>query len=322
MTRCLVVQRIHPAGLAVLEAAGIDVVMPLDDTPEAVLRRMPMVSAAITRNKGLSTEAIAAATGLKVIGVHGTGTDAVPVAEATRRGIVVFNTPGRNDRSVAEHAIGLVLAVTKGIVAGDAAVRGGDPGFRDRVRLTEIEGLNLGIVGYGSIGRLTARLGAALGLSVTVWSRSVDDAELRALGFGRARTLHHLLAAADVVSLHLPLTPETRGLIGVAELGLMKPGAVIVNTARGALVDEAALASALTDGRIGGAGLDVFAAEPLPAGSPLLACPNLVLTPHLAGSASAALERTAIAVATDIVGVLQGQRPANVVNPSVYEALP
>jgi D-3-phosphoglycerate dehydrogenase len=299
MTRCLVVQRIHPAGLAVLEAAGIDVVMPLDDTPDAVLRRMPTVSAAITRNKGLSIEAIAAAPGLQVIGVHGTGTDAVPVAEATRRGIVVFNTPGRNDRSVAEHAIGLVLALTKGIVAGDAAVRRCDTGFRDRVRLTEIDGLNLGIVGFGSIGRLTARLGAALGLTVTVWSRSADEGELRALGFGRARHLRHLLAAADV-----------------------KPGAVIVNTARGALIDEAALAAALAEGRIAGAGLDVFAVEPLPAGSPLLSCPNLVLTPHLAGSATAALERTAIAVATDIVGVLQGRRPGHVVNPSGDEARP
>lgn len=318
MTLCLITQRIHEVGHARLRAAGIEILAAPSGDDATVRGLVGAADAVITRNNGLSAAAIAAAPRLRVIGVHGVGTDAVAVDEATRRGIVVVNTPGRNDRSVAEQALGLTFALAKATVHGDAAVRRGDGAFRDRVPLHELAGRTFGVVGFGTIGRLTARLARALGMRVVVWSRRLDPAAVAEEGVEGRPTLAALLAESDVVSLHLALTPETRGLIGAAELALMQPHALLVNTARGALVDEAALAAALSSGVIGGAGLDVFAVEPLPLSSPLLGAPNLVLAPHLAGSTIEALERTAIAVAEQVVAVLEGRRPDHVVNPAAY----
>jgi D-3-phosphoglycerate dehydrogenase len=314
MPRCLVVQEIHPAGLDILRAAGIGVVRPASDDPADVLPLVGDVDAAITRNRGLSAEAIGRARRLRVIGVHGTGTDAVPIDLASRRGILVFNTPGRNDRSVAEHALALLLALAKSVVAADGSVRAGDTGFRYRARPVELAGLTLGVAGFGRIGRLVADLAAGFGMEVLVWSRHVAPSEIVALGYRAAPGLDDLLAGSDAVSLHLSLTEETRGVIDAAALRRMRAGTFLVNTARGALIDEADLVAALRNGHLGGAALDVTVVEPLPPDSPLLGCPGLVLTPHLAGSTSAALERTAVAVATGVVEALSGRDPPHPVN--------
>lgn len=315
---CLIVQPIHRAGLDLLSSAGIrPIVAPASDRA-TILAAVPAAHAVITRNSGLAADAMAAAPRLKVIAVHGVGTDAVAMDSATAHGIAVVNTPDVNAPSVAEHALALTFALAKAIPAGDMATRTGDTEFKYRVRLTELAGARFGVVGFGAIGQATARLAKALGMSVSAFSRSQPDAAFAAAGVERAPDLDTLLRGCDVVSLHLPLVAATRGLIGARELALMKPGALLINTGRGGLVDEEALAAALANGRIAGAGLDAFASEPLPTTSPLVRLPNVILTPHVAGSTVQALERMALLAATQVIDVLAGRRPPHLVNPSVW----
>lgn len=310
MNYCLFVQPMHPVATEILGAAGIAAC-------PAGTAAMAGAVAVATRNAGLSAAAMDAAPGLRVIGVHGIGTDAVDVTHATRLGIPVVNTPGANIQSVAEHAIALMLAVSKGFTASQRAVRRGDFDYKFSARLLELHGRTLGIVGWGGIGRRTAALARALGMRVAVFSRSADPAGLE--GFEACGSLDALLEQADVVSLHLALTSETRGIIDAAALARMKPDAILVNTGRGGLVDEAALAEALRGGRLFGAGLDVFSAEPLQPDSPLLTLDNVVLTPHTAGSTLEAQRRVAADMARQMVEVLAGRRPAHLVNPEVWD---
>ena len=212
---------------------------------------------------------MSAAPHLRVIGVHGIGTDPVDIEEATRRGVCVVNTPGTNVRAVAEQALALTLALAKSVPAADAAARRGDFGFKYRAPLRELAGATLGGGGFGNSGRATAELAGAFGMRVVGVPRSQpDDASVTA-GVTRLASLDELLAVSDVVSLHLPSSPATRGVIGARELGRMKPGALLIMTTRGALIDEDAVAAAVAERRIGGAGLDVLVREPLPTGSPL-----------------------------------------------------
>ncbi len=235
---------------------------------------------------------LAACPALKVIVFMGTGASSyIDVAAAEKRGITVRTIKGYGDRSVAEHAIALMFAVSRQIARMDADIRGGAWRTLDGF---ELAGKTLGVVGTGGVGRETARLGAALGMRVIAWNRSGVPKDLPCTG---VRTLDDLMGAADVVSLHLALTDETQGMIDAKRIGLMKPNAVLINTARGALVDEDALAEALQAERIRGAGLDVFAGEPLSASDPLAALPNTTLTSHAAfmtTEASARLLRLAL----------------------------
>ena len=308
------VQPIHGAGIARLRAAGLGVRQASRADMATVAAEVGAADAVVTRNAGLSAAAIDAAPRLKVIVVHGVGHDPVDVAYAAGKGIVVCNTPVANAWSVAEHAVALLLALAKETLAADHAVRAGAFDARYTLRLTELRGRTLGVVGCGRIGRATARIArAGLGMRVCGYSPSAEPKRLRRLGIEPCAGLGELLERADAVSLHLPLRPETRGLIGRAELGRMKPGALLVNTARGALVDHAALVEALASGRLGGAGLDVFRQEPVPADDPLLKLPNVVLSPHVAGASDHALEMTALAVAAAILQAARGRRPRHVI---------
>jgi D-3-phosphoglycerate dehydrogenase len=253
-----------------------------------VLRGSPPVTARV----------MAASPALKVIAKNGAGVDGVDLDEAQRRGIAVKVAAGANAQAVAEHALAMMLALARGFPMLDwrvrrgewasTAHRGGD--FRDAV---------VGIVGFGAIGRTTARLASAVGAQVVVWRR-----ERKAHGFDVEHDLDRLLARVDILSLHCQLTDQTRGLIGRRELARMKRGALLVNTARGAIVDEAALVEALGTGQLGGAGLDTFASEPLPLAHPLLAFPQVILTPHVAGATAQAALRTATVTARNVVGAI------------------
>jgi D-3-phosphoglycerate dehydrogenase len=315
---CLIVQPIHRAGLDLLAAAGITPVVASSTDRSSILTAVTTVQAVITRNLGLATEAIATAERLRVIAIHGVGTDGVALDAATARSIAVVNTPGVNARSVAEHAIALTFALAKAIPAGDAAARAGNFDFKVGARLTELAGARFGIVGFGAIGQATAAIARALGMQVSAFSRSQPDGILAATGVERCPDLDTLLSESDVVSLHLPLVGATRGLIGARELALMKPQAFLINTGRGGLVDEDALARALAASQIAGAGIDVFSVEPLPLTSPLIGLPNVILTPHMAGSTTQALERTAILAAAQVIDVLAGRRPPHLVNPTAW----
>jgi D-3-phosphoglycerate dehydrogenase len=223
---------------------------------------------------------------LRLISIWGTGVDNVDLEACRRRGVAVTNTPGVNADAVAEHALALMLAVQRRIPALDRDVRAGQ---WPRGLLVEAHGKTLGLIGLGEIGRRVAGFGRALGMRVLAWTFRRDDARAVAAG-AQPVALDALLRESDVVSLHLRLADETRGFLSAERLASMKPTAVLINTARGGLVDKAALVAALRDGRLSGAGLDVFHEEPVAAGDPLLALDNVVLTPHNAGMTRAVIE--------------------------------
>jgi D-3-phosphoglycerate dehydrogenase / 2-oxoglutarate reductase len=230
------------------------------------------------------TERVLEAGPLRVVVKYGSGTDNIDLGAAERLGVKVSSTPGANARSVAELTIALLFALARHVVAHDRAVRAGS---WSRLAAIELAGKRLGVVGYGAVGRDVARLAASLGMDVVAHDPFVKSDEVKLVG------LDDLLASCDAVSLHVPLDDSTRGMIGAKALGRMRSGALLVNTARGGLVDEGALADALSSGRLGGAALDAFAVEP-PSGSPLLGLDNVVLSPHAGAATAEAAQRTAL----------------------------
>lgn len=226
-----------------------------------------------------SDRVLAACPSLRLISIWGTGTDNVDVAACRARNVTVMNTPGVNAHAVAEHALALMLAVARRIPAMDAAVHRGE---WPRGQLVQLEGKTLGVVGLGTIGCRVAALAGAIGMRVLTSTWGPDAGRSAAM---RARhvDIETLLGESDVVSLHMRLTADTREMLSRDRLALMKPTAFLINTARAGLVDRTALVGALCEGRLAGAGLDVFHEEPMPAGDPLLALANVVLTPHNAG---------------------------------------
>ncbi|MTH66209.1 NAD(P)-dependent oxidoreductase [Paracoccus shanxieyensis] len=310
--KCLIVQPIHPEGLARLRDNGIQPVLPRSADMADVAAAIGQCDAVITRDKGLTASAIAAAPALKVISVHGTGHDAVDKIAAADRGIVVCNVPGANARSVAELALGLALAAARGISGGDRAERMGQGGFRESTRFIELQGKTVLIVGWGAIGRELGRmLDLAFGMRVLVHSPRASDIG----GYTRV-TLEEGLAQADLISLHTPMRPETRHMMNAARFALAKRGAILVNTARQGLVDEAALADALRSGQIAAAGLDTYEhGAPL---GPLAELP-VVFTPHLGATTDEALIRVATRAVDHVIEALQGRRPATTVNADLLD---
>lgn len=279
----------------------------------ALLPALADVDAILIRSATtMDAEALAAAPFLKVVARAGIGLDNVDVAAATARGVLVVNAPRSNIITAAEHALALLLAVARNIPAADASVRAGD-WKRSQFTGVELADKTVGVVGLGRIGQLFAARVAAFGTNVIAYDPYLQPARAAALGI-RLVDLPTLLADADVISIHLPRTPETLGLIGAAELAGVKPGVLIVNAARGGLIDEQALADALVDGRVAGAGIDVYVAEPLAADSPLRTAPNTVLTPHLGASTAEAQDKAGTAVAKSVKLALRGDFVPDAVN--------
>jgi D-3-phosphoglycerate dehydrogenase len=253
-------------------------------------------------------EALEALPRLRMATVCGIGTDSFDLVAARERGIVVCNIPGKTAPIVAEHAFGLMLAAAKRAHFQTAELKAGRWTRMDNVYL---RGKTLGLVGTGAIGGAMAGLARAIGMDVLAWTFNPAPARAAALGV-RYVPLDELLRAADVVSVHVRLTPESRDLLGARELALMKPGAILVNTARGPIVDTDALVALLRTGRLGGAALDVFDTEPLPTGHPLLACEQVVLTPHNADQTPEGMDLLNAGVVDNVIAFLEG-RPQNVV---------
>ncbi len=267
--------------------------------------RLPEAEALLVRGDADVTAAdLAAATKLRVIGRSGVGVDRVDVEAARARGIPVVVTPGANARAVAEGALTLALALLKRLPELGAAVVSRDWDARDRLEVRDAAGATLGIVGFGRIGRELAELGRGLGMHVLAHDPLVEDA---------ITPLDALFENADVVSLHAPLTPETRGLVGPELLARAKPGLVLVNTARGGLVTSLDdLLAALESGRLGGVGLDVFDEEPPDPTHPLFAHPRVLATPHALGQTIRAREDVFRAMAEGVAAALRGERPEHV----------
>lgn len=258
---------------------------------------------------------------LRVIARTGIGYDAIDVAAATQRGIAVCNTPDGPTISTAEHAITLMLLVAKRVPAAQAALRTGTTsGYYSRHTGIELDGKVLGLVGFGRIARHVARIAAGLGMQVATFDPFLAASAIPA-GIQRAETLETLLATAAVVSVHIPLTDDSRGMFGAAAFESMKPGAVFINTARGGLVDNDALLEALDEGRLFGAGLDVTTPEPLPPGHPLLGRDDVVVTPHVASATEDGKVRILRVAFRGAMDVVQGRRPEHLVNPDVWEPL-
>lgn len=301
MIDCLVIQPIAEAGIELLQKAGLSVHVS-STTSFAELQPLLATSrAVITRNHGLSSREITAAPLLKVIVSHGAGTDAIDKAVAAERQIPVVSTPGANTVAVAELTFALILACARQVTEASSATHSGDFDFRYRQEGFELAGKTLGLVGYGRIGRRVAELARAFGMRVLAVTRHAAGEELDRNDVERV-DIDGLCARSDIVSLHG--IPDGRVVFDASRIAALKPGAIIVNTARGVLLDEAALISALTRGKLAGAGLDVFTREPLLLDSPLLNCPKLVLTPHIGGSAREALDRTAIQAARQVIHAL------------------
>ncbi|WP_181779320.1 NAD(P)-dependent oxidoreductase [Pseudonocardia pini] len=270
----------------------------------------------------VTAELLERADRLKVVYIASAGYDSIDVEAATARGVAVVNAAGNNVVPVAEHAVGLLLSVSRKIGQLDRRAHRERRGlhFTDVGAFPpELAGGTLGLVGFGAIGRRVARIaGAGLGMSVLVHDPFLDPDQARSAGVEPVAELDELLARADAVSLHLPLTEGTRGLIGARELARMREGAFLVNTARGPVVDTDALVDALRSGHLGGAGLDVTDPEPLPAGHPLFDLDTVVLTPHHAGASPTAIAKAYLMSATAVVDALHGREPATLVNGDVW----
>ncbi|MGX9962582.1 hydroxyacid dehydrogenase [Roseomonas sp. F4] len=320
MPECFIVQPIHPAGLDRLREGGVTPRIATAPDMETVARELPGCVGVITRNAGLKAAPMRAADSLLVIANHGVGTNEIDLVQAAELGIPTVFTPTANARSVAEHAMALTLALARKVIPADAAVRGLDWRLRYEARMMELHGKTMGLVGFGTIGRMTGAMARnGFGMKLLVFSPGVSDSILMEAGAERAPTLEALLERADVVSLHRPLRPDTRNMIDAAALARMQPHALLVNTARGQLIDAEALAAALQAGTIAGAAIDVFKVEPAPAEDPILTAPNTVLAPHIGGVTEEAMRETALQCAEQVLDVLAGRRPPHLVQPEVWD---
>ncbi|WP_018504503.1 phosphoglycerate dehydrogenase [Parafrankia discariae] len=307
----LVAEELSPAGLEVL--SGDFEIRHVDGADRsALLPALADVDAVLIRSATkIDAEALAAAPRLKVVARAGIGLDNVDVPAATSRGVMVVNAPQSNIVSAAEHAIALLLAVARRVPAAHESLVGG-AWKRSKYVGVELTEKTAGVVGLGRIGVLVAQRLAAFGMKVLAYDPYVSVARASQLGV-RLVDLDELLTSSDVITIHLPKTPETLGLIGADELARVKPGVIIVNAARGGLVDETALADAVRSGRVGGAGLDVYVKEPTTS-SPLFGLENVVVTPHLGASTQEAQDKAGLAVARSVRLALSGEFVPDAVN--------
>lgn len=263
------------------------------------------VTSILTRGKGRITSELMQACGdsLKAVCRAGAGLDTVDVAAAKALGIAVIYAPGKNAATTAEHTMMLMLAAARKLAVLNAHVKAGDWAFRATYEGIELNGKTLGILGMGNIGSRVATLAQAFGMNVTYWSRSSRDERYE------FRALDALLREADVVSLHIALNERTRGLLGIHELSLMKTNALLINTARGALVDASALEAVLNEGRLGGYAADVMAQQPPDPSDPLLKFERVTLTPHVAGLTDRTYREVCVYCAQNVLAAIKGETP-------------
>lgn len=290
-------------------------------TPEQLIGRLQGVDVLIVEADFVTAEVFEQSS-LRITGVCRGDPTNVDVPAATKHGVAVIRTPARNASAVAELTLALMLGLLRNVVAADADVRAGRwivDGVLPQQRFwgRELSGCVVGLIGYGAIGREVARRLRALGVPVLAFDPAGDDRVMQSQGVARVDGVAELIARADIISVHAPLTHETRGMLGAAEFAGLKPGALFVNTARYGIADEQALLDALSSGRLAGAAFDHFENEFLPPEHPLTKLPNVILTPHLGGSTQETIENHTTQIARAIVDVLAGNSTPGVVNPEV-----
>lgn len=318
--KVVVAEEIADAGLALLrEHCDVEVAAGLDRA--ALGERLADAAGLVVRSSTrVDAELLRAAPKLRVVGRAGIGVDNIDLAAATEAGVVVVNAPTANAVSAAEHTMALLLGQARRIPEADRTLRSGI-WQRSGLQGVELHGKTLGVIGLGRIGTLVAQRAFAFGMRILVFDPYVGADRARRIGAQPCETLGELLAESDFVTIHLPLTRETEGLIGRGELDAAKPGVRFVNTSRGGVIDEVALLQGIRSGKVAGAALDVFASEPLTE-SPLFEHPNVVVTPHLAGSTVEAQDKAGIDVAAAVVAALRGELVPAAVNVDIGPDVP
>lgn len=303
---------VRDGDVRILLDAGLDYVARPSPTEEAVIRNAQDAAGLLVLQEPVTDAVLGALSNLKVVARFGVGLDTVDVEAATARGVRVVNVPDANTSEVAAHAFAMVMALVRRLPQLDATVRRGEWSYLTAGDgIQRIAGLKLGLLGYGRIGRLVAGYGRSVGFDVQVHDPHtvIEPGDVSAVV-----GLDELVATSDVLSLHVPLVPETAGIVGAEAIADMKPGAILVNVSRGGLVDEDALVRALHDRRLAGAGIDTFASEPIAPESPLLSAPGLIVTPHAAHYSDQSYRETIQRAMRDVVRVLAGEPPLDPVN--------
>jgi len=319
MARILVTEQLAQRGLDLMAAAGHQVDEQLDLDPAGLVQAVPGAAAVIIRSATqITAEVLDAGTDLVVVGRAGIGLDNVDVVAATRRGVMVVNAPQSNVLSAAEHTMALLLAQARNIPQASAALKQGR-WERSRWEGVELYGKTLGVIGLGRIGTLVAQRALAFGMRLVAYDPFVSPDRARQLGIELAGSPEELVAQADFLTIHVSKTPETMGMVGTELLAKAKPGLRIVNTARGGIVDEAALADAVASGIVASAGLDVFATEPTTE-SPLFGLDHVTVTPHLGASTAEAQDKAGVTIAEQVLLALAGEFVPYAVNVSAAEA--
>jgi D-3-phosphoglycerate dehydrogenase / 2-oxoglutarate reductase len=313
--RVLIPEKLADPGIELLRR-DFDVDVELDLSPDELLQKIGDYDGLIVRSATqVTADVIEKADNLKAIGRAGIGVDNIDIDAATKRGVIVANAPESNTVAAAEHTLGLMLAAARRIPAADASLKGGE-WKRSAFKGVEVREKVLGLIGLGHVGAIVARGALGMGMRVLAYDPYVSEDRMRSMNVGRAETTDEVFENADFVSLHVPRTPQTMGLVNEESLNKMKSTAYIINVARGGIVDETDLYNALKEGVIGGAALDVFAEEPTTE-SPIFSLPNVVVTPHLGASTAEAQDRAGITAAEQVAAALNGMVPIHAINAPV-----
>ena len=327
MYKVLLTEPIDRMGIEMLEQAAQVTIAP-DAREETIVSLIPDYDALVIRATKLTENILAAGKKLKIVSRHGVGQDNLDIPAATRHGVILTTTPGANAHSVAEHTVGAICWLLKRYGQAEKLLRDGafdQPGSLTGL-LTKIgfenavlEDKVIALAGVGAIAKRVAYIcGVGFGMKVIGYDPFVSREDMEKLGITKYETVEEMLPLCDVLSIHTPKTPETINLINKDSFAKMKPTAILINTARGGIVNEEDLVEALRTHRIAGAALDVFATEPPPLDSPLFEMDNIILTPHIAAASDGAMQSMAKATAQNIVDYFDGRRPGYVLNPEIY----
>lgn len=311
-------QAVCPQGMELLKDIA-QVYVADNGDPNNYLDEMRDADALIVRIAKCDGKAIAGTPALKVIGRTGVGYDSVDVAEATKRGIPVVITPGANNRSVAEHAVAMMFALSKNLYEAQTEMLRGNWKIRDAKKAFELEGKTVGVIGLGAIGRETAKICRGCGMKLAGYDPFLSREKIEALGADYYENYEDLLKVSDIVTIHVPLTEGTRNMIAKPQLEMMKDTALLINCSRGGIVNEQDLVEALKNGTIAGAGTDVYCSEPPATDDPLLNCPNLIVSPHSAAQTREAVIKMAQMCVRGCLAVCQGKKWPYVADKSVYD---
>ncbi|WP_196607482.1 hydroxyacid dehydrogenase [Pectinatus frisingensis] len=319
MAKIVISHRLHDDGMAVLEKAGLDVAITNSGDPADMLPELLNAEGVIIRIGSIDRATMLKCKNLKVIGRPGVGVDDIDVAAATELGIPVVIAPGANTRSVAEHAMAMMFACAKDMVHCDKEMRRGNFAVRSSYKAYELFGKTLGLIGCGHIGSILANMALSIGMNVIIYDPFLQKETVEKQGCKYRADINDVLKEADVISIHTPLTPQTKNMIDEAELKMMKSTGILINCARGGIVNEHALYKALQENWIHSAATDVLVHEPISAADPLFKCENIIVTPHMAGQTREAASGVATMAAEGVAAVIKGKKWGKVCNPKAYE---